>query len=123
MTLYDRIGGHAAVSAAVDEFYIRVLNDPLLAPFFESTDIDRLKRHQFAFLSQAMGGPRQYSGASMARAHARLCIEQRHFDAVVSHLGRTLRHLRVSEQLIGEVVTAVTPLAQQVVNTAGAVSA
>ena len=69
MTLYERIGGEPATRAAVDRFYVRVLADPLLAPFFEKTDIGRLKSHQFAFLSQAMGGPRQYSGASMRQAH------------------------------------------------------
>jgi truncated hemoglobin YjbI len=38
-----------------------VLGDPQLAPFFEKTDMARLKAHQFAFLSQVMGGPRNYS--------------------------------------------------------------
>ncbi len=74
MTLFDQIGGEGAVNAAVDLFYDRVLADPMLAPFFRDIDMSRLKAHQFAFLSQALGGPRQYSGTVMSQAHARLQI-------------------------------------------------
>jgi hemoglobin len=122
MTLYERIGGAPAVTAAVERFYVRVLADPMLEPFFENVDLARLKRHQLAFLSQALGGPQEYSGATMSRAHARLRIEQRHFDAVAGHLVETLRELGVGEEIIGEVVDAVAPLASQIVNT-GAASA
>jgi hemoglobin len=123
MSLYERIGGAPAVTAAVERFYVRVLADPMLAPFFENINIARLKRHQLAFLSQALGGPQEYSGASMSRAHARLSIEQRHFDAVAGHLVETLRELGVGEEIVGEVVAAVTPLASQIVNTVGAAGA
>jgi hemoglobin len=110
MTLYDRIGGEAAVCAAVDRFYERVLADPELKGFFASVSMSRLKAHQFAFLSQALGGSRQYSGASMRDAHSRLAIEQRHFDGVAVHLVETLRELRVSDEIIAAVAAAVTPL-------------
>lgn len=123
MTPYERIGGAPAVLAAVDRFYVRVLADPLLEPFFRDVNMERVKAHQRAFLSQAMGGPHQYSGATMSRAHARLRIEQRHFDAVAGHLVETLRELGVSEEIVGDVVAAVTPLASQIVNTMGAASA
>ena len=123
MTLYDRIGGNAAVSAAVEKFYVRVLSDTMLAPFFDGVNIPRLKAHQLAFLSQALGGPKQYSGAAMSQAHARLSIEQRHFDAVAGHLVETLREMGAGEEIIAEVVDAVSPLAKQIVNTMGAASA
>lgn len=120
MTLYDRIGGQTAVRGAVEEFYIRVLSDPMLAPFFKNVHMTRLKAHQLAFLSQALGGPKQYSGAAMSQAHARLQIQQHHFDAVAGHLVETLRGLGVNEGIIAEVVEAVTPLAKQIVNSVGA---
>lgn len=123
MTPYERIGGAPAVAAAVERFYVRVLADPILEPFFENVDLARVKRHQLAFLSQALGGPQEHSGATMSRAHARLRIEQRHFDAVAGHLVETLRELGVGEEIVGDVVAAVTPLASQIVNTLGAASA
>lgn len=120
MTLFERIGGEPAMRLAVDEFYVRVLADPLLGPFFERTDMARLKAHQFAFLSQATGGPRKYAGASMRQAHAHLRIEERHFNAVAGHLVDTLGSLGVARNLIDEVVAALTPLAAEIVNTGAA---
>jgi len=116
-THYDRIGGEGAVRAAVDRFYERVLADPELNGFFKGVSMSRLKSHQFAFLSQALGGPKQYSGASMRDAHQRLAIEQQHFDGVAVHLVETLRELGVSEEIIATVGGALTPLSDQIVNT------
>lgn len=123
MSLYERIGGEPAISAAVDRFYERVLSDPDLKNFFNSVSMPRLKAHQHAFLSQALGGPRQYSGASMRDAHARLPIEQRHFDGVAIHLVETLRELGVSEEIIAAIAAALTPLSAQIVNTPAQASA
>ena len=119
-TLYERIGGSAAIQVAVDRFYDRVLTDPLLAHFFEDVPMPRLKAHQFAFLSQALGGPKQYSGASMRDAHRHLAIKRRHFDAVATHLLETLRELKVPEAIVVEIGQAVTPLSSEIVNTASA---
>lgn len=116
-TLCDRIGGEAAVRAAVDRFYERVLADPELHGFFNNVSMPRLKAHQFAFLLQALGGPKQYSGASMRDAHRRLAIEQRHFDRVAVHLVETLHELGVPEEIIAAVAATVTPLSTEIVNT------
>lgn len=117
VSLYERIGGEPAVNAAVDRFYERVLADPELKNFFNGVSMSRLKAHQFAFLSQALGGPKQYSGTSMRDAHSRLPIEQRHFDSVAVHLIETLRELSVPEEIIGKIGAALTPLSGQIVNT------
>jgi hemoglobin len=116
-TLYQRIGGEIAIHAAVDRFYERILADSSLNHFFSNVNMARLKGHQFAFLSQALGGPKQYSGASMKVAHAKLAIEQYHFDLVATHLVQTLQELGVPEEVIGSVVAAIAPLADQIVNT------
>jgi hemoglobin len=116
-SLYERIGGEPAVRAAVDRFYERVLADRELKDFFKGVGMSRLKAHQLAFLSQALGGPRRYSGASMRDAHSRLAIEQRHFDAVAVHLTETLRELGVSEEIVAAIAAAVAPLSPQIVNT------
>jgi hemoglobin len=116
MSVYERIGGAPAVNAAVDRFYERVLADPMLAPFFKNVSMQRLKAHQFAFLSQALGGPQEYSGAAIARAHVGMRIEQHHFDAVTVHLAETLRELGIGEDIISEVAAAVAPLAGEIVN-------
>jgi len=116
MTLYERLGGEAAVAALIEELYIRVLADPLFTPFFEKLDIQRLKAHQFAFTLQALGGPHPYSWPSLVKAHAGLRIEQRHFDAFVEHLRSSLREIGATDVLSAEVLSLVTPLSGVIVN-------
>ena len=115
-SLYARLGGGAAVSAAVEQFYRRVLDDPDLAPFFQGVTMKWLMGSQTRFFTQALGGPAKYKGQGMKEAHAHLQIEQRHFDAVAGHLVATLAALGVEGPLIEEVVGAIAPLAPEIVN-------
>jgi hemoglobin len=104
-TLYERIGGEAAVNAAVDIFYRKVLADYRINRFFDNTDMDQQIAKQKAFFTMAFGGPNNYTGQDMRNAHARLVkmgLNSSHFDAVMEHLGATLNELNVPQELIAE---------------------
>jgi len=106
-SLFDRIGGEGAVNAAVDIFYRKVLADDSIAHFFEDTDMDEQIAKQKSFLTMAFGGPNEYTGADMRKAHAPLVekgLNEAHFGAVAGHLQATLEELGVAEDLIGEVM-------------------
>ncbi len=106
-TLYDRIGGEAAVNAAVDIFYRKVLNDYRINRFFDNVDMEKQAAKQKAFLTMAFGGPHTYTGEDMRKGHAHLLklgLDDSHFDAVVENLGATLTELTVPQELINEVV-------------------
>jgi len=104
-SLYNRLGGEAAVNAAVDIFYRKVLNDHRINRFFDNSDMDKQIAKQRAFLTMAFGGPNNYSGKDMRSAHSRLVdmgLDASHFDAVMGHLGDTLKELNVPQELIAE---------------------
>ena len=104
-TLYDRIGGEAAVNAAVDLFYRKVLNDYRINRFFDGADMEKQIAKQRAFFTMAFGGPNNYTGQDMRAAHAHLVkkgLDSSHFDAVMEHLGATLVELNVPAELIAE---------------------
>lgn len=106
-TLYERLGGEAAIDAAVDIFYDKVLADERINRFFTNTDMARQRGHQKMFLSYAFGGMPHYDGQGMREAHAplvaKLGLTDSHFDAVVENLAASLSELGVTEALIGEV--------------------
>ncbi len=105
-TLYAQLGGDAAIDAAVDIFYRKVLSDDRISEFFEDVDMERQAVKQKAFLTMAFGGPHNYSGKDMRDGHAHLVakgLNDSHFDAVVENLAATLKELGVSDELIGEV--------------------
>ena len=105
LSLYDRIGGAAAVEAAVDVFYDKVLNDYRINRFFDGIDMNAQAVKQKAFFTMAFGGPNTYTGADLRTAHAglvKLGLGNDHFDAVMEHLGATLQELNVPAELIAE---------------------
>ncbi|MFQ5494851.1 MAG: group 1 truncated hemoglobin [Phycisphaerae bacterium] len=70
-SLFERLGGHAAIQHVVAEFCNRLLADENLAGFFAWTNMDLLARSQVQFLTTALGGPGDYHGRSLKDAHAR----------------------------------------------------
>ena len=107
-SLFERIGGEAAVDAAVDLFYRKVLADHRLNQYFDSVDMNGQRQKQKAFLTMAFGGPNNYSGKDLRSAHAQLVkdgMNEFHFGAVAEHLQETLKELGVSGDLINEVMT------------------
>ncbi|MGI5175756.1 group I truncated hemoglobin [Dactylosporangium sp. CA-152071] len=123
MSIYDTIGGAAAVQAAVEQFYARVLTDPRLESFFTGVDVQRLKTHQRAFITAALGGPQIFAGRDMAAAHAGLGITDADFDAVVAHLAGTLTDLGVADDQVAQIGATLTPLRGQIVTTTDSVVA
>ena len=105
-TLFEQLGGEAAVDAAVDIFYRKVLADDRINSFFEGVDMEKQAAKQKAFLTMAFGGPNNYTGKDMREGHAHLVakgLNDSHFDAVVENLGGVLKELGVADDLIGQV--------------------
>jgi hemoglobin len=113
-TIYEDIGGAPSVDAAVEDFYERVLADPMLAPYFDDVDMARLKDHQRAFIAAAIGGPSAYEGRSMREAHAGLNVTPAAFDRVVDHLVATLDGLGVPMETIETIGGALAPLKDEI---------
>lgn len=60
-TLYEWLGGEAALLRLMTEFYGRVPSDPLLAPVFANMSPAHVA-HVTAFVAEVFGGPTTYSG-------------------------------------------------------------
>lgn len=106
-TLFEQLGGAAAVEAAVDVFYRKVLADYRINRFFDSSDMEKQAVKQRAFLTMAFGGPNNYTGTDMRTAHAKFVkmgLNGSHFDAVMEHLDATLSELGVPPNLIEQVL-------------------
>jgi hemoglobin len=79
VSLFDRVGGAAFFEKLVDAFYVRVADDPVLAPLYpENPDFTGARRRLTLFLVQYWGGPTTYSDE---RGHPRL--RMRHFPFLV----------------------------------------
>lgn len=107
-SLFEQLGGEAAVNAAVDIFYRKVLDDYRINRFFDNVDMAQQAAKQKAFLTMVFGGPSHYSGLDMRKGHERLVkmgLDDSHFDAVMEHLKATLVELNAPENLVEQVLS------------------
>jgi hemoglobin len=120
---YERIGGAASVKTAVELFYKRVLDDPDLAPYFVSTDMEQQRRHMVLMLTTVLGGPNNYAGRGLAEAHQPLNIPVEHYAKVGGHLIATLTELNVPADILGDVQAVLAQVRDQVVSDGNRVGA
>ena len=108
-TLFDRLGGEAAIGAVVDQFYVYMLADPVVKHFFETTDMKKQASRQKQFITLVTGGPNKYEGLDMKAAHEKMKIDQKAFDATWNNLNKALADFKVPEKEVSELVTWVPP--------------
>ncbi|MBR9909111.1 MAG: group 1 truncated hemoglobin [Gammaproteobacteria bacterium] len=116
MSVYEKIGGDAAVNAAVDIFYRKVLADDRISDFFDTVDMDAQHAKQKAFLTMAFGGPNSYTGKDMREAHKNMKLTDVHFGAVAENLVATLQELEVPQESIDEIVAICLSVKDDVLN-------
>ena len=102
-SLYDELGGFSAVRKLVSDFYDRVLEEDDLAPFFKDTDMANLIDHQTKFWTTLLGGPASYTDEQLKNIHAKMGIEDQHFDLILDLAVETLEDHDVDSQHIDNI--------------------
>jgi hemoglobin len=114
-SLYQRLGGRAAIVAVVNDFVGNVARDKRINRFFAKTDIPRLKRLLVQQICAGSGGPCTYQGRSMRVAHRGLGIRNRDFDALVEDLVRSLNKFNVGPREQRELLALLGPMRRDIV--------
>ena len=116
-SLYQKLGGKAAMDAAVEAFYVKVLADNRVKHFFDDINMARQRRKQKEFLSAAFGGPIPWTGKDMRKAHANLPgLNETHFNAIAENLKSTLVDLKIKPELIDQVMAIAGSVKDDVLN-------
>jgi hemoglobin len=105
-SLYDRLGGMGAISAVVDEFAQIVLGDTRINKKFARSDATRLVTNLKDFVCNATGGPCQYNGLNMKKAHKHMGVTDGEFNALVEDLVKALDKFNVGEREKTELLSA-----------------
>lgn len=115
MTLYERLGGAAAVEQLVDELSRRLLDDPRLGPAFAELNLDILQQHRAAYLTVILDGPEEYEGRSMREAHQPLGLTADDMDAFLVVLRGVLDDAAVDGPDASAIVRAIERLRPAIV--------
>ena len=99
-SLFERLGGKAAITAVVNEFVGNVAADDRINGFFKKTAGDPKRLAAFKAklvdqICQASGGPCTYKGLSMKAAHKGMGISSDDFTALVEDLIKALDKFNV----------------------------
>jgi hemoglobin len=123
--LFDRLGGEKGITAIVEDFTPRAMEDPRVnwqrkgvtrggisihrgkPVSWNATpeNVAQLKKHLIQFLNLATGGPAHYEGKGMRAAHAALHISNPEFDAAVGDLKASLDKLQIPNKEQKEILS------------------
>ncbi len=99
-SLYSRLGGYDAISAVVNELISRLMQDSLLARFWENRGEDGINREKqllIDYLCANAGGPMLYIGRDNKTSHRGMGITKDDWVVFIGHLKGTLIHFQVPE--------------------------
>jgi hemoglobin len=124
-SLYDRLGGEAAIKAVVDDFVAVAAADPKVnftrkgTPMeWQATDenVAKLKGHLVEFLSMAFGATgTKYEGRDMKSTHKGMGITQAEFDALAADLKTVLEKHKVPQAELDEAMKIAAATAPDIV--------
>ncbi len=114
-SLYDRLGGKAAITAVVAEFVSNVGADNRINKFFAKTDLANLQVQLVNQICQASGGPCKYTGGSMKEVHKDMGITAADFNALVEDLVKALDKFKVGEKEKNELLGILGPMKSDIV--------
>jgi hemoglobin len=115
-SIYYAIGGHPSLVVAVDQFYARLLDDPVLAPFFPGGVDIKHRRFVVTVLGEALGGPERYHGPELGMAHSQLGITDALFGRTAGHLDATLEDMGLPRELVDRIIGIVAGLRPTIVS-------
>ncbi len=110
--LFHRIGGKAAVEAAVNRFYDKFLLEPDILKFFENVDMNIQKEKLRKFFTILLGGMSDVSIESIQQAHKPLAsqgLQPKHLDLWIKLTRETLQELSIQDIYIEELIEACFP--------------
>lgn len=119
-SLYNRLGGKAAITAVVDEFVKNCATDARINGFFKATAADPKRLAAFKTnlvdqICEASGGPCKYKGKSMKESHKGMGVKSADFDALVEDLVKALDKFKVGEKEKGELLAVLGPMKKDIV--------
>jgi hemoglobin len=119
-TLFDRLGGKAAVTAVASGLVDRILLDSRVNAWFAHAAASpenavAYKAKLYDFVCEATGGPCKYTGRDMVNAHRGRKVTGAAFDAVVEDLVVVLDALRVPGREKSQLLGLLAPLKASIV--------
>ena len=114
-SLYDRLGGKAAIASVVDTFVARVAADTRINKKFAHSNIPRVKAMLVEQICAQTGGPCTYTGRTMKEAHRGMKVTEGEFNALGDDLVAALNKFNVPKKEQDELMNALAAMKGDIV--------
>ncbi|MGB0911231.1 MAG: group I truncated hemoglobin [Nitrospirales bacterium] len=117
-SLYERLGGYNMISDIVDEFLVKMWNDPLVGRYFVGMGTDtreQLRQKNKLLMCKNTGGPCKIINRNMKVTHSGLGITESDWNVAVTHLSNVLQSLKVEQQEQQELLHLIVGLKEYIV--------
>ena len=112
----EKFGGQAGIDVWVDDLFYYILADNRINQIFLTHGhVQRQMALNKELENMVMGGPTQYSGASMSAAHAELGITLTQFNAVVEDAYLACDAARTPYHTCNQLIAALAPFERVIV--------
>jgi len=120
-SLFDELGGEAALRSIIERFVDRVFDDVMIGYLFRNADRTRVKAKEFEHAAEHLGGPVAYTGRPIDAAHRPHQIRGGQFMRRVRILEETLVELGAPARVREHWIAHTLSLQHLVTNDAGGV--
>lgn len=113
--LYDALGGTPGIAVIVESFLGFIADDIRIVEIFADANIENLRSQLITQFCDLSGGPCEYTGLSMAEAHADMEIGQAEFNALVEDLQKALEKHEIPVWAQNELIALLAPMRDDVI--------
>lgn len=114
-SLYTDIGGKEKLEKVFGLAISRIYNDPILSPHFKGVPKKALRKKLVDQTCELIGGPCQYTGKSMKKAHNERDVTEVEFYRLVEHVQYAMRRMGLSYQQENLILQKLAPLKSDIV--------
>jgi hemoglobin len=116
-SLYQQLGGQAALVTLMDDFMTRLLADKRMGPYFKDVDHKHVKAQLVAQFCEVSGGPCKLKGPDMKKAHAGFDVTKGDFNALVEVLQQSMDAQGIGFGTQNKLLARLAPMHREIINT------
>lgn len=115
-SLYQALGAKPGLVKLMDDFMLRLLADARMNPFFKDVNLSQLKSRLVEQFCQVAGGPCQYDGPNMKKAHEGVDIDRAAFNGLVEVLQQSMDAQGIAFGTQNRLLARLAPMHRDVIN-------
>lgn len=113
---FEAFGQREGIEKMVETFYISLKADEKMRPFFKHTEKEKFIKNFTDQVCEELGGPCQYKGQSMFRAHKGHAITRANFFQLVEVFQKAMRAHEIPNWAQNKILSKFAPMHKDIVS-------